>query len=178
MLPAVALLVAALFMAPVSEGNVLARDVSNWTVDVDWTEVLPGIEMMVRGTYHDTTMVFLTADPTVYRVVVLSTFRGSLGVRFFDPDLGLVTLIVTNTVSHAKFAGTMVLDDLGTLVPKEGLLLARTLGTTTLSVGDYVMEESVNELGLAKYEDATPVWVRVGVPMGWPFQVLFPEPNL
>ncbi len=173
--PFAVMLVATLLIAPASSGNLVFKDVSNWSADMDWTEILPGVQMMMKGVYHNVTLLFSTPDPSTFRLVEMSSFHGALGVRMYDPMLGFVSLITEDKVVHARFVGDVVLDESGSPAPLEGILSARGVGSMTLTVDGITLTDSANVLALIKVRDGTIEWAKIGVPMGWPFQLLLAE---
>ncbi len=168
-----AVLVSALLIAPASSGNLLFRDVSQWTVDMDWTEVAPGLEVMIRGTYHNTTLIFTTSDPLTLQVVLFASFRGVAGVKGYLPGVGAVSLLEEERVSHLRFVGTSVMVEPGLLMLRDGVLSLRAVGSATVTVGELSETVEVNALLLARLEGGAIVWAKIGVPMGWPFQLPF-----
>lgn len=157
---------------PATNGNLLFKDVSTWNADVPWTEVVSGMEMMIQGRYHNVTMLVATKDPLTVRVVLDSSFQGVMGLRVDSPDIGLVTDIIEYNDMHARFVGTGTLLGEGIQVPLDGVSSMRTVGTITLTVGGLSQSVDVNLLVLVGFSDGQVVWTRLGVPMGWPFQLL------
>ncbi len=170
--PFAVMLVAALLIAPASSGNLVAKDVSSWSVDLDWTEIIPGIEMMMKGVYRNVTFLFSTQDPLTFRLVSLSSFNGVLGVRAVDPLLGVVSLVSEYKVLHTRFVGDVSLNQAGVPVLQDGILAVRSVGSMTLVLDGITLTESLNVLALMRIQDGAIEWARLGVPMGWPFQLL------
>jgi len=173
--PFAVMLVATLLIAPASSGNVVLKDVSSWSVDMDWTEIIPGVEMMMKGVFHNVSLLFSTSDPSTFRLVEMSSFHGALGVRMYNPMLGFVSLFTEDKVVHARFVGDVVLDETGLPVSMDGILAVRSVGSVTLAMDDVTLTESVNVLALIKVRDGGIEWARIGVPMGWPFQLLLAQ---
>lgn len=174
MVSAALVLASVLVMAPASAGHLLYKDVSSWTVDMDWTEMLPGMELMVRGTYHNVSLLFATDDALTFRIVAISTFRGTIGIRLEVPDVGTVSLVETDKVAIARFVGLATMDEIGLLVASDGLLSVRALGSITVSLDGMSATAEANALLLVKLQDGNIVWMKLGVPMGWPFQLPLP----
>ncbi len=170
--PFAVMLVAALLIAPASNGNLVFKDVSSWSVDMDWTEIVPGLELMMKGVHHNVTLLFSTPDPSTFRLVEMSSFHGALGVRMYDPMLGFVSLVTQDKVVHIRFVGDVVLDGSGLPVPLDGILTARSVGLMTLTMDGITLTESGNALAKIVIQNGAIESVRLGVPMGWPFQLL------
>ncbi len=170
--PFAVLLVATLLIAPASSGNVVFKDVSSWSVDMEWTEIIPGVEMMMKGVFHNVTLLFSTPDPSTFRLVEMSSFHGALGVRMYNPMLGFVSLVTDDKVVHARFVGDVVLDEAGSPAPLDGILAVRSVGSMTLTMDGITLTESGNALAIIVIRNGTIESARFGVPMGWPFQLL------
>lgn len=155
-----------------SNGNLLLKDVSMWNADVPWTEVVPGMEVMVHGSYHNVTMVIATKDPLTVHVVLDSNFHGVIGLRTNSSDLGVATIIEEDHDMQVRFVGTMTLAGDGTQLALNGVESMRTVGTITVTAGGLSQSVDVNLLVLVGFSDGQIVSTRVGVPMGWPFQLL------
>jgi len=174
MAPASVFLASLLVVAPASNGNILFKDVSTWYVDQDWTEVLPGLEIMVKGTYDNVSFLFATNDPSTLRIVTLVSFRGTFGLRGAVPGIGVLSILEVDKVNHARLRGTVTFDDTGLLIPADGRLSSRILGSVTVSLGDLSMTAEVNGLAIVEFQNGEIVSIRIGVPMGWPFQPVLP----
>ncbi len=166
----VALVVSSLLVSPASGGALLVKAVSTHQVDMDWTEVAPGLEVMIHGTFHNTGLLFTTDDPAVFRVVVLGLFHGILGIRGTDPVLGPFSLATQDRIAELRIVGTVKVDEQGVAVPIDAMLSLRTRGTVTLNIGSISETVDVNLLGIVQVKGGEVVWTRVGVPLGWPFQ--------
>lgn len=127
---------------------------------------------MLKGVRHNTTLLFSTQDPLKFRLVEMSSLHGALGTRGYDPSLGFVFLTVEYRVVHLRFVGDAVLDETETLTPENGLLALRTMGSMTMTMGDITVTQNANLLALIKVRDRAIEWARLGVSMGWPFQLL------
>ena len=160
----------ALLVAPASDGNLLAKEVSTFHVDMDWTEVAPGLELLMKGTAHTTALLFATPDPTLFRLVGLLMFHGTTGIRGFDPLLGSFTILSDTPVTAIRAVGTFVLDPGGFPIPVDIVVSLRTRGTLTVEVGPISVTEDVNLLGIIQIRNGEIFWARAGVPLGWPFQ--------
>lgn len=172
-----AMLVSSLLIVPASDGTLLLKEVSTEQLDMDWTEIVPGIEVMIQGTVHSSTLLFATAQPGVVRFVGLSMFHGTLGIRGFVPGLGFLTIVSEIQISEVRIHGTGVLDPVtGLVFPLTATLSVRLLGVSTLTIGDVVVTEAVNGLIVIAFEDGDLASIRIGVPMGWPFQPFVPFP--
>lgn len=158
--------------AAAPNGNLLLKDVSMWNADMPWTEVAPGMEMMIQGRYVNVTMIIATKDPLTVRVVLDSNFHGVMGLRMDLPDLGLVTAIERYNDMHIRFVGTTTLVGGVIQSPLDGVESMRTVGTVTATVGGVSQSVDMNLMILVGFSDGQVVWTRVGVPMGWPFQLL------
>jgi len=86
--------------------------------------------------------------------------------------VGFVSLVMEYKVLHTRFVGDVSLNDAGVAVPEDGILAARSVGSLTLTIDGITLTESGNALVLIKLQDGTIEWARLGVPMGWPFQLL------
>lgn len=173
MLPA-ALIVSVLMIAPASSGNLLLKDVSSWDVDLDWTEVLPGLEYMIHARYHNVSLLFATDDPLVLRVVSHSFARGTVGLRGYLPGVGDVEMFEQDRVAHLSVVAKVTLDAAGNLASLDAVLSLRTLAHVSITVDGIAMEEDMNLMILAKIRNGQFEWIRIGVPMGWPFQLDVP----
>ena len=165
-----ALVLASLLVSPAPEGALLAKEVSTVHVDMDWTDVLPGIEILVDGTFHNTTLLFATQDPSVVRVEGLFLFHGLQGIRGVVPGVGLVTILIEAKISEVRVIGTFMLEPPIFLIPIDATLSLRSVGTLSVTAGGVTFTEEVNELLILQVRNGSIFWVRIGVPMGWPFQ--------
>lgn len=165
-----ALVLASLLVSPAPEGALLAKEVSTVHVDMDWTEVLPGLEILVQGTFHNTSLLFATQDPSVVRVEILSLFHGVQGIRGVVPGIGLVTILIEAKISEVRIVGTFALEPPMFLIPVDATLSLRSVGTLSLTAGGLTVTEDVNGLLILQVRDGSIFWARIGVPMGWPFQ--------
>jgi len=166
-----ALVVSALLVSPASGGNLLAKDVWTVQVNMDWTEIYPGIEIMIDGLLHNTLLIFSTNDPVIFRLVGLTTFHGTIGMRGYDPLIGSFLFLETDKVYQSRAVGMLALNETGVLVLVDGMLSLRALGSLTFIVGDIVLVLGYNLFLLIKMSNGEIVWAKAGVPMGWPFQM-------
>lgn len=170
--PLSVMLVATLLVTPASGGNLLVKDVSTSWVNMDWTEVVSGLEIMMKGVYHNVTLLFSTQDPWTFRLVEQSSFSGTIGVRGSVPLLGTVSAVEEYNLFHTRFVGVVTMDPTGLVVPVDGVLSERIMGTLTLVLGGETTTASVNGLLMMKIQNGVIEWARLGPPMGWPFQLL------
>lgn len=59
-------------------------------------------------------------------------------------------------------------------LPLHVVVSLRTRGTITVTIGDVSMTENVNLLGIVQVRNGEILWARIGVPLGWPFQIPAP----
>ncbi|OGS62111.1 MAG: hypothetical protein A3K59_03565 [Euryarchaeota archaeon RBG_19FT_COMBO_69_17] len=169
-----ALVLSALVIAPAAGGTLLAREVTSWSVDMDWTEVTPGLSVLLQGTYHNVSMLFSTGERGTYRLVVQTSFHGRLGVAGLIPDLGTLTILEEYAVVQSRFVGTASLAPDGSALSRDGVLSMRAVGSVTVDVAGTSITEDANVLLLVLVRDGRIAWARIGVPLGWPFQALAP----
>lgn len=167
-----ALVLSALVIAPAAGGNLLPRDVTSWSVDMDWTEVAPGLSVLFQGTYHNVSLLYSTPERGTFRLVVLSSFHGRMGVEGLIPGLGNLTILEAYAVVQSRFVGTATLAPDGTAMTRDGLLSMRAVGSATVTIGDTSITADANVLLLIQVRDGRVLWARIGVPLGWPFQAL------
>lgn len=161
-----ALVVSALLIGPASGGNLLEKDVWTMHVDMEWTEISPGIEALMDGVLHSTALIFSTRNPMTFRFVGLSTFHGTIGMRGYDPIIGSFLFLEEDKVNQIREVVTFTFNETDVAIAVDGLLSLRLVSSMTIIIGDFVLLAELNFFLMIKISDGELEWAKLGVPMG------------
>ncbi len=157
----------ALLVSAVPGNGMVFKDVSTFAVDFDWTEVEPGTELKVQGTFHHTVLLFTTDDPQVLKLVFFLSFRGTFGIRSLDPNTGILTqLVAEEKVDQVRYVGTVTVNATGVLYALDGLESQRLISSLTLDAGALHLTGSISLHVLLKVVDGRLVWTKFWVVFG------------